>query len=518
MIKNKHKIISAVLAAVAVMSAASVSAADISPTRSYNGQFSDVSASAWYYDSVSGAYSLGLISGVDDTHFSPDGTITIAQAVKLAASCHQLLTDGKTTELAGDKNWYDGYLSYAEKNGIVTEEYDSYTTPATRGQIAVLFSRAIISSGSEFEEINPAKMGDISDVSADAWYAGAVYRMYRWGIMTGNGGKINPEGTVKRSEISAVVMRIAYPDERVNVSSPSSGSGSSSSQKPAESTNPSTTSLELYKGSVKEQQFSGITAVAARFKNHSGVWSSDASYSLELVNNVVLESDNISFRLYKNSGYEALGIVRGWLNDDAVGQNGKQISTVEECYSDINSVFYLFIDEERVTVREMWYADHDEYTTYAFYFDNKVSFDNAVVIDLLCGKADANTLSLCGLSDLSSLVDAADKNISYNGSSSSSSDSSAGESESYATALADAKKGADIMFEQKNSRCTVLYGSGLYNTGADEYRLVFIYPNGTAQTVTNQRLASIRMSEDVLYYTMTAPDGQKIQYGVNFGG
>ena len=139
MIKNKFKIISAVLAAATVLSAASVSAADISPTRSYNGQFSDVSSSAWYYDSVSGAYSLGLISGVDDTHFSPDGTITIAQAVKLAASCHQLLTDGKTTELAGDKNWYDGYLSYAEKNGIVTEEYDSYTTPATRGQIAVLF-------------------------------------------------------------------------------------------------------------------------------------------------------------------------------------------------------------------------------------------------------------------------------------------------------------------------------------------------------------------------------------------
>lgn len=105
MIKNKFKIISAVLAAATVLSAAVslVSAADISPTRSYNGQFSDVSSSAWYYDSVSGAYSLGLISGVDDTHFSPDGTITIAQAVKLAASCHQLLTDGKTTELRETK-------------------------------------------------------------------------------------------------------------------------------------------------------------------------------------------------------------------------------------------------------------------------------------------------------------------------------------------------------------------------------------------------------------------------------
>ena len=168
----------------------------------------------------------------------------------------------------------------------------------------------------------------------------------------------------------------------------------------------------------------------------------------------------------------------------------------------------------------MWYADHDEYTTYAFYFDKNVNLDNAVVIDFICGKSDSDTLSLCGLGTLSQLIDAADKNIEYNSGNTdtgnSSSDTSS-ETEQYQTAIADAKSGADILFEQKNTRCTVLYGSGMYNSGSDEYRLVFIYPNGTAQTISTQRLSSIRMSDDVLYYSLTAPDGQKIQYGVNFG-
>lgn len=515
---NKSKTIKTIIPMallLAMLSAARIGAVDVSAVRTYSGQFTDISANDWYYESVSGAYSLGIISGVDDTHFSPDGTVTIAQAIKLAASSHQLLTSGKTTELAGDENWYDGYVSYAVKNGIVTEEYDNYSAAATRGQIAVLFSRAVIASGVEFEEINTAKMGDLSDVSSDAWYAGSVYRMYRWGIMTGNGKTVNPESTVKRSEISAVVLRIAYPDKRVSVS----GNNTSSSDNETK-TQTSSGSVELYSGEVKEQQFSGITAVAARFRNRSGVWSSDASYSLDLINNVIVESDNISFRLYKSSGYEALGIVRGWLNENATGQNGEQIAEPADCYSMLNSIFYFFVDEKRITINQMWYADHDEYTTYAFYFDKNVNLDNAVVIDFICGKSDSDTLSLCGLGTLSQLIDAADKNIEYNSGNTdtgnSSSDTSS-ETEQYQTAIADAKSGADILFEQKNTRCTVLYGSGMYNSGSDEYRLVFIYPNGTAQTISTQRLSSIRMSDDVLYYSLTAPDGQKIQYGVNFG-
>ncbi len=492
---------------------------EISAVRSYNGQFSDISSSDWYYESVSGAYSLGIISGVDDTHFSPNGTVTVAQAIKIAASCHQLLADGYTTELDGGDNWYDGYLSYAKANGIVTEEYDSYTVPATRAQTAVLLSRAIVSSGESFEVINSASLGSLADVSGEEWYAGAVYRLYKWGIMTGQDGYINPESSIKRSEISAIVLRIAYPEKRVDTSgSNSSGTSATSSSASTNQRDDSVSSIRLYGGDVTERKFTGITSFAAQFKSSGGEWASDKSYSLELVNELIIEKDNISFRLYKNSGYEALGIVRGWLGGCATGENGVQIREASECYAELNDMFYLFIDGERETFSELWYADHGDYTTYALYFDEDVKLGGAEVIELMCGKYDDETLSLCGLGELSSLIENAEKSLVYGEKEKTEDTSDAiSDTDSFVSALADAKNGADILFEQRNSRCTVLYGSGLYGSGSDSYRLVLIYNNGTVQTLCNQRIASIRMADGVMYYSLTAPDGKAIQYGINFG-
>lgn len=520
--KNTKKLLlTSLSAALAAFSVLSVSAADVKQTRTYNNQFVDVPSDSWYYSSVAGAYSLGLLSGVDDTHFSPDGSITVAQTIKLAVSCYQLLTDGKVDESAipSGKNWYDGYVTYAYQCGIVTEEYENYNAPASRAQTAVLFSRAITSSGASFEEINSASFGDIPDVSSDAWYAGAVYRLYRWGIMTGGSdGKINPDGTVRRSEISAIALRIAYPDKRVDVDNPSSSSTAPSApaeQKPSSSSS----SAELYSGEIKEQSFSGITSFGAEFTRYDSSWMPHASYSLELVNNIVIESDNISFRLYESCGYEALGIVRGWLNEAAAGVDGERTNSSSEVYSAVNDLFYLFVDGMRVTISELWYADHGEYTTYAFYFDSPVNVGSAEDILLLCGKANTDTLTLCGLGELAVLVDSAEKNLPYPGGSGGEVEVISGSfGEMYDSAVSDAKESAEILFEEKNSRCLVLYGCGLYGKSRSEYRLIFIFPDGTTQTVATQKLSAIRISDNVLYYTLTAPDGKKLQYGVNFGG
>ncbi|MGN1409874.1 MAG: S-layer homology domain-containing protein [Eubacteriales bacterium] len=530
--KNKPKLlfasaIAVLAAATAVLaspitSAADVSAADVKEIRTYNNQFVDVASDAWYYSSVAGAYSLGLVSGVDDTHFLPDGSVTIAQTIKIAVSCHQLLTGGKVDDSAipTGQNWYDGYVSYAKQNGIVTEDYENYSSPATRAQTAVLLSRAITSSGADFEEINSISFGDIPDVSVDAWYAGAVYRLYRWGIMTGGtDGKVNPNGTLKRSEISALILRIAYPDKRVDVSKTDSSS-STTAPSPSEPSASFNGSAEIYSGEIKNQSFTGITSFGAEFTCYDGSWIPHASYSLELVNNIILESDNISFRLYKNCGYEALGIVRGWLNGAAVGADGTMVSEISDVYSELNDLFYLFIDGKRVTISELWYADHGDYTTYAFYFDETVDVGSAEDIKLLCGRENSDTLSLCGLGELAVLVDNAEKNLTYAGDINTSVGNEGYDTygEAYTTAVSDAKESAEILFEEKNSRCLVLYGCGLYGKSKSEYRLIFIFPDGTTQTVATQKLSGIRMSENVLYYTVTAPDGQKLQYGVNFGG
>jgi lipopolysaccharide export LptBFGC system permease protein LptF len=47
---------------------------------------------------------------------------------------------------------------------------------------------------------------------------------------------------------------------------------------------------------------------------------------LSLATNVELESNCLSFRLYKGCGYESLSIARGWLDNAAVGVNGKAVN------------------------------------------------------------------------------------------------------------------------------------------------------------------------------------------------
>ncbi len=491
----------------------------------YNNQFTDVSTSDWFYSDVADAYSLGLMSGKSDSLFSPDGYLTVAEAVKLASSCHQLLKNGKTENIpASGKSWYSGYLDYAKKNNIVTEDYDNYNAYTSRASLAVLFSRAITNSGVTLDELNKAEYGDLSDVPTDAWYAGAVYRLYRWGIMTGDAsGKINPAGMVKRSEVSALVTRIAYKDKRVKVGESKPGT-TTQPNNPSNETGFDLEQAALYTGEVKQSNFEGITSFAAEFTKNDGEWSKGSSYSLDTVNNIVLENDNISFRLYRKGGFDALGIVRGWLNNSAVGINGGKVKEIADVYADINDLCYIYIDGERITVEQLWYADHDDYVTYALYFTRKVKPSEISSVELFCGKVDSEELTLCGLSSLEEKIANAEKNLTYNKNNSSNGNSgfenggvTTSKSEIYETALRDAKNNAEVVFEQDTSRCTVLYGAGLNGTGSGDYRLLFIFPDGTVQTIAYGRLSDVRISNGVLYYTTTAPDGMKLQYGVNFG-
>ena len=57
-----------------------------------SGQFSDVSASAWYAESVQTCYELGLMSGYEDGTFRPGGNITLAECIVIAARVHKTET------------------------------------------------------------------------------------------------------------------------------------------------------------------------------------------------------------------------------------------------------------------------------------------------------------------------------------------------------------------------------------------------------------------------------------------
>ena len=73
--------------------------------------FSDVRETDWFAEAVSEAAALGLVNGkgTDSSgknRFDPDGNITLAEAVKLAACMNQLSTDGAVT-LSNGTPWYE---------------------------------------------------------------------------------------------------------------------------------------------------------------------------------------------------------------------------------------------------------------------------------------------------------------------------------------------------------------------------------------------------------------------------
>ena len=83
----KRRIVTFALAAILLaVSLPHASAADtrFPAVRTYAGQFADLDAGAWYYESAAALYELGLING-QDGRFAPDSEMTIAEAVTMAA-------------------------------------------------------------------------------------------------------------------------------------------------------------------------------------------------------------------------------------------------------------------------------------------------------------------------------------------------------------------------------------------------------------------------------------------------
>ena len=173
--------------------------------------FSDVNKSDWFYDSVKEAYENGLIDGMSATEFDPNGKLTIAQAIKLAAALHQLEKNGKVTLKNGDDVWYSTYVAYAINNGIIDKAYGelSYAqmnAAATRSEFVAIFHGA----KDFYAEKNTVADNAIPDVKMTDKNAAEIYEFYRAGILTGNdaAGAFAPNSSIKRSEVAAILIRM----------------------------------------------------------------------------------------------------------------------------------------------------------------------------------------------------------------------------------------------------------------------------------------------------------------------
>ena len=180
-----------------------------------DGRFSDVSTADWFYENVRASYEYDLVNGFSDGKFHPNENLTIGQAIKLAACLNSLYSSG-TADFASSTPWYQTYVDYAQRNGILTRTFADYDAHASRREFAAVLAGALPRGA--LQPINSIADGAIPDVSVSAENADAIYQLYRAGVLTGsNGGRFKPNDPIRRSEVAAIITRMAVPSLRQSV-------------------------------------------------------------------------------------------------------------------------------------------------------------------------------------------------------------------------------------------------------------------------------------------------------------
>ena len=171
------------------------------------GVFVDVATGSYYEDAVDWAVENGITKGTDDTHFSPDGICTRAQAVtflwRAAGSPEPETRAMPFTDIPVGSYYYDAVL-WAVENGITKGTSDTTFSPnmtCTRAQIVAFLWRS---------EKSPAAgtANPFADVKSTAYYADAVLWAVKENITKGTTSTtFSPNADCTRAQIVTFLWR-----------------------------------------------------------------------------------------------------------------------------------------------------------------------------------------------------------------------------------------------------------------------------------------------------------------------
>ena len=155
--------------------------------------FTDVASGAWYYDAVVYVYENGLMDGVSDTLFNPDGEMTRAMVWAILARL-----DGES--VTGD-DWAESAREWAMSEGVTDGENPDVAV--TREMLVTMLWRYAGSPASSYSLDGWSDAADVSDWAADAM-AWAIEK----GSITGAGDDVlDAQGGASRAQCAAILMR-----------------------------------------------------------------------------------------------------------------------------------------------------------------------------------------------------------------------------------------------------------------------------------------------------------------------
>ncbi len=174
----------------------------------YKNPFTDVKASDYFYEPVLWAVDNNITSGVSATRFAPNDPCTRAQVVtflwRAAGEPQPTSTKNPFTDVKASAYYYDAVL-WAVEEGITTGlSATSFgpNSPCTRGQVVTFLHRAAGETEPESTR-NP-----FTDVKETGFYYDAVLWAVEKGITTGTSAtKFSPNQTCTRGQVVTFLYR-----------------------------------------------------------------------------------------------------------------------------------------------------------------------------------------------------------------------------------------------------------------------------------------------------------------------
>ena len=175
--------------------------------------YSDI-ASHWAHDSIVRASDLGLFSGTGDGKFSPDNEMTRGM---LATTLWRMAGSPEPTKNAGFSDvlsgaWYYKAVNFCAEKGIVTGISQTAFDPdgiVTREQMAAMVFRYLkyMGKGPQGSWMINLEYTDKADIS-DYAFEGVTYCTMK-GLFVGKLGNVfDPKGSATRAETAVVLVRL----------------------------------------------------------------------------------------------------------------------------------------------------------------------------------------------------------------------------------------------------------------------------------------------------------------------
>jgi hypothetical protein len=177
--------------------------------------FSDVSSASWYASAIHFLAARDITSGTDDTHFSPNASITRGQFIVLLLKAYGIEEDeaGASNFADAGNTYYTGYLAAAKRLGIANGFEGNRFAPdktISRQELFTLLYRALdVLAELPAAQAGPASLSSFADAGKVADYAGEAFKaLVEAGVISGSNGKLLPSNVSSRAEVAQVLYNL----------------------------------------------------------------------------------------------------------------------------------------------------------------------------------------------------------------------------------------------------------------------------------------------------------------------